>query len=122
MLLACFKDVQSQVSYTMLQKFEMLSAGGSQTFNEMECPLMQITDRYEVTYSTRILGSLSIIHECGRSCRMEENQTRIVEREERVLTGTYYINHDQNSEVFSLNIYSMSYHSVQHLYSLHSSD
>lgn len=118
LLLACFKEAQSQVSYTLLQKFETISSG-IQTFNEMECPLLELTDRYEVTYSTEILGSVSIIHDCGRSCRMEESRRMTVEREELLVRGTLCMNHDINCKLFALNIYSMSYHSVQHLFSLH---
>lgn len=115
MLLACFKEVSSQFSYTMIQKFEEVSVGGIQICNELSCPLMQTTDRFEVVFSTKILGSISMIHECVRSCRIEQSRKTIVEREERIVSGSQCVNHDKNAEYFALNIYSMSYYAVHNL-------
>ena len=116
--MACIKEVQSQLSYAVLQKFEYVSAGGINICNELDCPLVQPTDRFDVKFSTQVLGSISIVHECGISCKVEQNLKTIVEREESVISGAHCVKHDKKNDLYALNIYCINYYPVMYSNSL----
>lgn len=115
MLLASVKHTKNHTSYCVLQKFEKVCAGGILVVNEMDCPLLQATYRFEVIPSINIMGSISVLHECTSSCTIKQLDTTMIERERVTIEGRRTLCHDKTNEYYSINIYCINYYSVQSL-------
>ena len=67
----------------------ILSSNGDPILNELDCPLMILTQTIFVTKSSSILGAVSIICECSGSCKFARRQYETsIEREELCLSST----------------------------------
>jgi len=100
-------------SYCIVNRLERVLAGGVQILNDQECPLMMITQRFQVMPSCHILGSVSMIHQCGNSCfEVKYFETRI-EREAINTTSINSIKHDNSNTFYCINLYCINYHTIQ---------
>ena len=79
--------------------------------NEMECPLIEESYRFELLPSTRVLGPVSVVHECNSSCSTVTCSQATMERE-TVDTNYKKYKHDYTNKFYSINIYSMSSYSI----------
>ena len=100
---ACVKHTKDHTSYCVLQKFCKVSAGGVPIVNEMDCPLLQATDRFYVVPSVNVIGSITIIHECSNSCGVQQSRKALVERETITILGGTTFKHDVMSKFYSVN-------------------
>ena len=77
-LLACVKMVATHESYCIVNKLLPVLSGTSDSpiLNEMECPLVTMSSRYEVLESRKILGPISMVHQCDDSCGTSEPNWR----------------------------------------------
>lgn len=112
-MLACVKHAKNHTSYCVLQKFEQVFAGGVHIVNEMDCPLLQATDRFDVVPSVDVMGSVSIIHECNNSCSVQQSRTARIERETVTILGGESFRHDLTNKFYSVNTYCINYYSIQ---------
>ena len=91
-LLAVYK-LQDGSVVCLIQGFQKLqSQDGAMPFlNEYDCPLLELTRTIFSTPGRNILQAVSVVHECGASCRFEETQTiENVERHKITWTKTYF--------------------------------
>jgi len=68
------------MSYCIIQMFEEVIAGGVPVTNEMDCPYVMPTYRYEVIPSSNIVSAISLVHECSTSCEMQPAKRTKIER------------------------------------------
>lgn len=94
----------------MVQRFESLFAGGSVITNDMECPLIMPTHRFEVIESRKIIAPISMIHECSTSCRIQSCTTITIERRTVTDPDAVLLHHDRSNDLYSINIYSVNYY------------
>ena len=109
---ACVKHTKDHTSYCVLQKFCKVSAGGVPIVNEMDCPLLQATDRFYVVPSVNVIGSISIIHECSNSCGVQQSRKALVERETITILGGTTFKHDVMNKFYSVNTYCINFYST----------
>ena len=105
-LLAVFK-LQDGAVVCLIQGFQKLkSQDGARPFaNEYDCPLLELTRTIFSTPGGNILRAVSVVHECGASCRFEETQTiENVERQEITRTKLTF-EHDWSNTLYSYNVY-----------------
>ena len=111
MLSACVQHTFTNTSYCVIQKFQEVLAGGSPILNEMECPYMLATHNFEVVPSCHIHKSISLIHECSDTCKLQEATTTLIERKKVSITGTKILQHDATNDMYFLNVYCVNnYH------------
>lgn len=108
-LSSCMKHVQD--GYCIVQKMNRIVSGNNAVMNDMECPLLDESHRFELIPSAGVLGPVSVIHECGSSCRLITQSQSKIERE-AVITDYKQYKHDFTNTLYSINIYSMSYYSI----------
>ena len=89
-----------------------IEAGGIPIVNECDCPYIEEIEKFEVVPSTYILGSVSLIHACDRSCTYTYNQKTKIEREEVAVKHFRTIKHDFTNSTYFINLYCMNYHST----------
>ena len=111
---ACVKHNKTNTSYCVLQKVDKLLVGGVPVLNEMDCPLVQATQRFRVVPSTAVMGSISLIHECNTSCRVQPQRIAMIERERTAVTGGKTFAHDRKNTFYSINTYCINYYSSRH--------
>ena len=49
-------------------------------YNEMDCPLLELTDEYKIIPSSAAIAALSVVHECDSECKYVAGTTQTVER------------------------------------------
>ena len=95
----------------LFKKMDRILSGANAVVNDMECPLLDKSHRFEVIPSIGVLGPVSVIHECGSSCQMSTQSDTKIERE--VVTTHYkQYKHDFTNTLYSINMYSMSSYSI----------
>lgn len=104
-LVACIKDINTNESFCTLQKMEKIELTEEPILNELDCPLIEETHRFEVTPSESIKGTISLVHQCGISCSVTDRTTITVEREKATIS-TYSVQHDWHNKMYCINIYS----------------
>lgn len=105
-LTSCFKISTTDESFLLIQKLERFLVSNIPIWNELDCQLIEETHRHEVISSMTILGSISIVHQCGSSCTVTHTQTIPVEREQVLLQSTQGVKHDRNNKMYCINSYS----------------
>ena len=100
LLSSCQTIKSSGGEFCIVQRFESLLAGGSAVTNDMECPLIMPTHRFEIIESRKIIAPISMVHECSTSCRFQACTTRTIERQ----TVTDSSTHDKSNNLYSINI------------------
>ena len=104
-LLLCMQSGQNKLC--LVRPFEqVLAADGQPVNNEYECPLLLLEDKVTVVPVDSVLSSLSIVHECGRTCVYSQHSQRRVERETVDSDRIQYV-HDLCNNLYSLNVYCM---------------
>ena len=107
-LASCVKENSTGESFCVVNLMEYFLLGGTPITNEMDCPLVENTHRFEVVSSVCIIRSISILHACGSSCTFVHNQKTTIEREEVTVKNFRTIKHDQNNNMYFINIYCMA--------------
>ncbi len=70
--------------------------------NELDCPLLTMTDNIFILESVAIGNAVSIIHECSNSCKFVSQQCpRNIEREQ-CLTSQIEFQHDYSNSMYFL--------------------
>ena len=85
------------------------AADGQPVNNEFDCPLLLRENRVVVIPVKSVLFSVSVLHECCRTCvfSVQRSQRRI-EREIVDSDSLQYV-HDLSNNLYSLNVYCMSH-------------
>ena len=86
---------------------EVCTVGSAIIYNELDCPLLELSHRCEVIASTCILGSVSVVHECGSSCTIKTAARACIERELVTITSRKILEHDKQNSFYCFNIYCM---------------
>ena len=69
----------------------MVSLDGNPITNEYNCPLLILSHVIFITKSSEIVKSVSVVHECGDTCKFVNKETpRNVEREDISLSRLEY--------------------------------
>ena len=100
------KVITTNDSYIIVNTMECLKLGDLPIINHIDCPLIEQTERYELLPSTNIHGPISIVHACGNSCVISNNEVNI-EREAVVVTS-FKTKHDFKNTLYVINIYCMN--------------
>ena len=56
-------------------------------YNELDCPLLELSEHYKIIPSSAAIAPVSILHECDDDCKFVAGTKRTVEREEFVNKG-----------------------------------
>ena len=94
-------------SYCVVRQLARLECGGNPMFNEMDCPLLELTDEYKIIPSSAAIAPVSVVHECDSECEYVAGTTQIVEREHIVNKRPLSYVHNYRNFYFSLNVYCM---------------
>ena len=70
-LVSCVEEISTKQSFCIIKKMDLCTAGNIPIMNELDCPLIEESHRYEVIPSVSVLHSISILHECGTSCTLQ---------------------------------------------------
>lgn len=108
LLIACVAAHQEW--FCVLRLFERVTADGDTLTNEFDCPLLELTKCFVNISPQLIFASVSIVHECGESCKFIEQQTtRTVERETiEENTQRLIYKHDFDNDFYVLNVFCMN--------------
>ncbi len=112
MLTSCVKVTATQKSYIIINIFECIQAGGIPITNEVDCPLLEKTGKFEVVSPVYILGSISVIHACDSSCTFTFNQQTTIEREEVAVKYFRTVKHNYNNSMYFINLYCTNHYST----------
>ncbi len=104
-LLAAAKNYNGN-QLCVIRKIEFFcSPLGDFITNELDCPLLTMTDNIFILESFAIGNAVSIIHECSNSCKFVSKQCpRNIEREQ-CLTSQIEFQHDYSNSMYFLNEY-----------------
>lgn len=110
LLLACFHDVKSNHSYSIVQVLQSIDCFGEYIHDEFDCPLLSLTDLLYCIPSKSITHSVSVVHNCTSSCTfLSSSSTKTVEHELIATTQLVY-HHDPANKMFCFNVYCMGHH------------
>ena len=77
--------------------------------NELECPLLQQSKMFVMLESEAIQNTVSLVHQCSRTCRFQKKAVhRTIEREDVQVSSLFVYSHDWSNNLFCLNIYKMA--------------
>ena len=80
---------------------------GSPILNSFECPLLSLSRVIETVSAKNIRQVISIIHECGTTCKFETvMRNKNIEREQVDQQRLTFV-HDYSNLMFCLNVYCM---------------
>ena len=97
-------------SYCIVNTFDTIDVGGHQLINEFDCPLLELTEKFEVVPSVDVLKSVSVIHACSGTCISTPKKRTLLEREEVEVKTLKTIKHDYTNNMFFLNLYCINYY------------
>ena len=76
-------------------------------YNEMDCPMLELTEEYKVIPSSAAIAPVSVVHECDSDCKHVLGTTQTVEREHILNKGLLSYVHNYRNFYFCLNVYCM---------------
>lgn len=86
-----------------------VSPQGDPIVNELDCPSLMLTHTVFTAKSSCILKSVSVIHECGTTCKFTSAQfPRVIEREQLHLSARLEFIHDCRNYAYYLNVFCMN--------------
>ena len=84
----------------------MVSPHGNPITNECDCPLLLLSHEIFTTRALEVLKAVSVVHECGETCRFVDKETpRNVERENISLSRLEYEHDFSSNLMYCLNIF-----------------
>ena len=105
--------MQTSDGHCVVKKLLPVLAGTSPVYNDLDCPLVTTSTRYDVIHSRMVLGPISIVHQCDDSCHsISDSFETKIEREKVVSKKIKGVKHDKNNTLYCINIYCIHYHSV----------
>ena len=110
LLAACFSGPDNK-SFCVVQLFEHLDSFGDQICNEYDCPLLTLTILFRCVPSTAISHSVSVVHECSRTCVFKHTDTTTIMERTHVQARKLKFVHDLSNNMYAFNVYCM--HSVR---------
>ena len=102
---SCVKEENTSGSFCIVGRLEICKLGNDIINNEFNCPLLELSHRCDVIESSCILDTVSIIHECGPSCRVQSPARMCVEREKVTVTTVKRVDHDNKNTFYCFNVY-----------------
>lgn len=105
-------DTTTTENYCLIQKLESLDINGTPLISEIECPLYEETERYDLTLSTNINGSISVVHSCTDSCKFSTEGSIAIEREEVVVKTRSFQHDTKNNKLYVINLFCMNYYAI----------
>ena len=108
-LLCCVRIDESNHGMCLVQKLEsLLAPSGVPVLNDLDCPLLLLTQEIHGIGPQCISKSVSIFHECTDSCVLVECTAQCdMEREQVEKTKLVY-KHDFSNNLFCYNVFCMS--------------
>ena len=105
-LLLCFSSTDQ--AYCLVRMMEQLELpAGSPILNSFECPLLSLSRVIETVSAKNIRQVISIIHECGTTCKFDTvMRSKNIEREQVDQQRLTFV-HDYSNLMFCLNVYCM---------------
>ena len=88
---------------------DRVMVGDEAVHNDLDCPLLILTQNLSFISPTKIECPISVVHECSETCSFHQSTTftTYIERE-AVNTNKVIFKHDWSNDVFCLNVYCMS--------------
>lgn len=107
-LLACVRVTSSNTEICIIRKLQPLTTpSGDPKVNNFDCPLLHMTAQlYGVSPST-IIKSVSVVHECADSCKIDEGSYAQCELERETISrrNIMLFKHDFSNDLFCYNIF-----------------
>ena len=107
LLVACCRSCHGS-SVCVIRGLEShVSPQGDLIVNELDCPALMLTHTVFTVQPSSIEKSVSIIHECGNTCKFTSKQSpRVIEREQLYLSSRLEFVHDFGvNYAYYLNVY-----------------
>ena len=80
---------------------------GENILNELECPLLTLTDIVYCIPSGSISHSVSVVHECSNTCVFLSSMASRRLEHETVSSSQLCYHHDWSNNMYSLNVFCM---------------
>lgn len=87
----------------------MLSPLGEEITNEIDCPLLSLSNVVFATRSSFVMKAVSVVHECTDTCQFKNKEVpRNIEREPVSTSRTEFEHDFIGNSMYCLNIYCMT--------------
>ena len=94
-------------SVCIVQVLQPMDSFGIQLTDEFECSLFQQTSLFRCVSSQCIRTSVSFCHQCTSSCKFVRKSTTASFERETLQVQKLVLQHDFNSDMYCLNVYSI---------------
>ena len=81
--------------------------GDSAIINDLDCPLLSLTNTLYFTNPNSLVCSVFVVHECSTSCVFQRQGSSYTIKRELVLKDSLGYEHDWSNEIVCLNVYCM---------------
>lgn len=106
-LLVCCKTVDGKTACVLRGLEAVMAPSGEPITNEVECPLLLLTQTIFLAAPSMISNSVSVVHECDKNCTFTTKQaSRRIERESVSRSKLEY-EHSFSNSMYCLNVYCM---------------
>ena len=104
-IVACVSANQKWMCVVRL--FERVGADGDSLTNEFECSLLMLTKSVVPISPELIFEAVSVVHECGESCKFTEDETTCTVERETIVENKQLLSykHDFSNDFYVLNIF-----------------
>lgn len=83
-------------------------SGNNEILNDLDCPLLMLTRTIFTVKSSAILNAVSVVHECGSTCKFVIKQWPGRIEREQYLSSRIEYEHDYGNSLYYLNVYCMN--------------
>lgn len=106
--MACIRVSEGAGEYCIVQFFHQMELNGEPILDDRDCPIVLLSDTLMCVRSHRILGPVSLVHECNNKCVLQKSRKRThIEREQHEMTSLSVIHDYKRNNMFAVNIYCM---------------
>ena len=82
---------------------------GENIVDEFECPLLSMTETIYCVQSVHISHSVSVIHQCTRTCKFTTRLASKTIEHEKISSSELCYQHDKKNRMYSLNVYCLNH-------------
>ena len=93
-LAACFEVHGQDYSCSIVQLFEPMDSFGTPLSNDYDCPLLSLSSLFRCVFSTFIMQSVSIMHECTPTCVVKQVNSAMQVERHSIISPKYVFVHD----------------------------
>ena len=84
----------------IINPFDRVMVGDKAVHNDLDCPLLILTQKLCLISPTKIVCPISVVHECSETCTFYQSTTFTTIEREAVNTNKVIFKHDYSNDVF----------------------